>query len=62
MTLSPQAMKLECTNIVHAAGNGGRANYRVTEADQAVWDRTLRLKNYKLVLNRGLARLVASKI
>ncbi len=42
--------------------NGGRANYRASRADQAAWDRSCRPKVCKLVRNRALAHLVASKL
>ena len=42
--------------------NGGRQHYRVSQADQAAWDRAHRPKTCKLVQNRALARIVASKL
>jgi IS30 family transposase len=42
--------------------NGGSEGYRAGRADQAAWDRARRLKVGKLVENRALARLVASKL
>lgn len=42
--------------------NGGRGDYRANRADQAAWDRALRPKLCKLVTNRRLAELVASKL
>jgi IS30 family transposase len=42
--------------------NGGRRCYRANEADQAAWDRAHRPKTCKLVRNRDLARIVASKL
>ena len=42
--------------------NGGRLCYRANEADQVAWDRALRPKTCKLVLNRELARIVAIKL
>ncbi len=42
--------------------NGGRAGYRAHAADQAAWDRALRPKRCKLVLNRPLARIVARQL
>jgi IS30 family transposase len=42
--------------------NGGRCRYRAGRADQAAWDRAHRPKTCKLVQNRALARLVASKL
>ena len=42
--------------------NGGRRRYRASEADKAAWDRTHRPKRCKLVENRALARIVASKL
>ena len=39
--------------------NGGRRRYRAHVADQAAWDRALRPKRCKLVLNRPLAMTVA---
>ena len=42
--------------------NGGRRHYRANRADQAAWDRACRPKPCKLVSNRALARLVASKL
>ncbi len=42
--------------------NGDRQCYRADEADQATWDRAHRPKTCKLVQNRDLARIVASKL
>ena len=42
--------------------NGGRQGYRANHADQAAWDRAHRPKPCKLVENRALARVVASKL
>jgi IS30 family transposase len=42
--------------------NGGLAGYRASAADQAAWDRACRAKVCKLVQNRALAHLVASKL
>ena len=42
--------------------NGGRANYRAAEADDAAWDRALRPKVCKLTEDRALARIVADKL
>jgi IS30 family transposase len=42
--------------------NDGRKRYRANEADQATWDRAHRPKTRKLVQNRKLARIVASKL
>ena len=42
--------------------NGGIRHYRASRADQAAWDRALRPKTCKLVANRALARIVASKL
>jgi len=42
--------------------NGGTAEYRANRADQAAWDRACRPKVCKLVRNRVLAHLVASKL
>ncbi len=42
--------------------NGGLAGYRASAADQAAWDRAARPKICKLVQNRALAHLVASKL
>ena len=42
--------------------NGGRQHYRASGADQAAWDRAHRPKICKLVQNRALARIVASKL
>jgi len=42
--------------------NGGRRHYRANKADQAAWDRAHRPKTCKLVENRALARIVASKL
>ena len=42
--------------------NGGRRRYRANKADQAAWDRALRPKTCKLVQQRALARIVASKL
>ncbi len=43
-------------------GNGGRGGYRASQADGAAWGRARRAKRCKLVENRALARLVASKL
>lgn len=42
--------------------NGGQECYRASQADQAAWDRTQRPKMCKLVQNRKLAGIVASKL
>ena len=42
--------------------NDGRRRYRANKADQAAWDRAHRPKTCKLVENRALARIVASKL
>ena len=42
--------------------NGGPECYRASQADQAAWDRADRPKTCKLVENRTLAHLVASKL
>jgi len=42
--------------------NGGRRGYRANTADHATWDRAHRPQTCKLVHNRALARLVASKL
>ena len=42
--------------------NDGREGYRAGQADQAAWDRGRRPKICKLVQNRALAGLVASKL
>jgi IS30 family transposase len=42
--------------------NGGVDRYRATEADQHAWDRARRPKPCKLVVNRTLAGIVASKL
>jgi IS30 family transposase len=42
--------------------NGGPGGYRAAPADQAAWDRARRPKVCKLVQNRALAHLVASKL
>jgi len=42
--------------------NGGRANYRAAEEDDAAWDRALRPKVCKLTEDRALARIVADKL
>lgn len=42
--------------------NGGQEGYRASQADQAAWDRAHRPKTCKLVSNKDLARLVASKL
>jgi len=42
--------------------NGGRRRYRANKADHAAWDRAHRPKTCKLVQNRALARIVASKL
>ncbi len=42
--------------------NGGRRHYRASKADQCAWDRAHRPKTCRLVENRALARIVASKL
>jgi IS30 family transposase len=42
--------------------NGGPGGYRASRADQAAWDRACRPKVCRLVQNRALAHLVASKL
>lgn len=42
--------------------NGGPDNYRATQADRNAWDRALRPKPCKLVLNRPLSRRIATKL
>jgi len=42
--------------------NGGQGGYRASQAEQAAWDRGCRWKPCKLVQNRELAHLVASKL
>lgn len=42
--------------------NGGQRRYRASHADQVAWDRAHRPKSCKLVENRALARIVASKL
>jgi len=42
--------------------NGGRRRYRASQADQCAWHRAHRPKSGKLVQNRALARIVASKL
>ena len=53
---SPSTISREITR------NGGRQCYRAVEADQAAWDRAHRPKICKLVQNRQLARIVATKL
>ena len=42
--------------------NGGQGCYRASHADQAAWDRACRPRACKLVKNRTLAHIVASKL
>jgi len=42
--------------------NGGRQDYRASQANQAAWDKAHRPKSCKLVRNRALARIVAQKL
>ncbi|MFZ6645110.1 IS30 family transposase [Undibacterium sp. TJN25] len=42
--------------------NGGQEGYRASETDQGAWDRARRPKSCKLITNRVLARIVASKL
>jgi len=42
--------------------NGDRGSYRASRADQTAWDRARRPKVCKLVQNRTLAHLIASKL
>jgi IS30 family transposase len=42
--------------------NGGRRRYPANRADKAAWDRARRPKTCKLVENRSLTRIVASKL
>lgn len=42
--------------------NGGYAQYRAAKSDEAAWERSLRPKDCKLALNKGLAQSVAKKL
>ena len=42
--------------------NGGRRDYRATDADNAAWQRAHRAKTCKLAKNPALARIVAEKL
>jgi len=42
--------------------NGGLTHYRASRADQAAWVRAQRPKPCKLMINRALARMVATKL
>ena len=42
--------------------NGGRQYYRANQAEEAAWERARRPKRCKLVENRALAHIVASKL
>ena len=42
--------------------NGGRHDYRASQADEAVWDRALRPKVCKLVRHRALGRMVVDRL
>lgn len=42
--------------------NGGQADYRATEADDAAWERALRPKRCKLAEDRASARIVTDKL
>jgi IS30 family transposase len=42
--------------------NGGLKRYRASRADQAAWVRAQRPKPCKLIINRALARIVATKL
>lgn len=42
--------------------NGGRRKYRAAQADKNAWDRALRPKDCKLVLNRDLSKVVGLKL
>jgi IS30 family transposase len=42
--------------------NGGRLDYRASDADQAAWEQGHRAKSCKLAGNRALARIVAQKL
>lgn len=42
--------------------NGGRKFYRATKAESAAWERAKRPKSCKLLLNKQLAKIVASKL
>ncbi len=53
---APSAVSREITR------NGGREDYRASEADQAAWDRARRPKICKLAHNKRLARIVAEKL
>ena len=44
------------------ARNGGSTHYRAALAEQSAWDRALRPKDCKLVLNRPLSRMVETKL
>ena len=65
-----QSLRLIATSLGRAPStvsreikrNGGRRTYRANTADQAAWDRAHRPQTCKLVKNRALARIVASKL
>ena len=42
--------------------NGGEERYRAAQAEQAAWERARRPKTCKLVVNRTLARMVATRL
>jgi IS30 family transposase len=51
-----------CTVSRELRCNGGRRAYRVSAADQAVWQRAQRAQRCKLAKNPTLARVVANKL
>jgi IS30 family transposase len=59
---SPPDLRERHRPSVARSGNGGRAGYRATLADQAAWDRAHRPKRCKLAQNRALARIVTDKL
>jgi len=56
LSRSPSTISREITR------NGGAANYRAAQADQAAWDRAHRPKPCKLAGNRSLSQTVAAKL
>ena len=61
-TIATQLNRAPSTISREISRNGGKANYRASDADAATWERAHRPKSCKLVVNPALARTVADKL
>ena len=61
-TIASQLGRSPSTVSREIARNGGSTCYRAALAEQSAWDRALRPKDCKLVLNRPLSRRVEAKL